>query len=136
LRDSAVSERKLGRLGAKVIGKPQPPHQQNCAQHAVIVPAAARRHSRRGDAAGPRQTLELARQRDVFHQWQIGKAADRPKRRSRDENRLVAGGDAGEPRAPIDHPGYEREQRMPAGDAQVETAPSAIKSAAQKRARN
>jgi hypothetical protein len=38
---------------------------------------------------------------------------------------LIAGGDAGEPRAPIDHPGDKRKQRMAAGDPQVEAAPRA-----------
>jgi hypothetical protein len=74
------------------------------------------------------------RQRDVFHQRQIGKAADRPKCLAGDKNRLVAGGDPGEPRAPIDHPGDECEQWMAPGDAQVETAPTAVQKCARDQA--
>jgi hypothetical protein len=73
----------------------------------------------------PALPLELSRQRDVFHQRQIGEAVDRPKRLASDKNGLIASGNAGQSRAPIDHPGDEREQRMPTGDAQVETAPTA-----------
>ncbi len=74
---------------------------------------------------GRHQPLEPSRQRDVFHQRQVGKAADRPECFARDEDCLIAGGDAGQPRAPIDHAGDEGKERMPPGDAQIEATPRA-----------
>ena len=97
-----------------------------------MVPAPTRSHRRRGDADRPREALELSRQGDVLHQRQIGKAADGAKRHAADKNCLIAGRDAGEPRAPIDHSRDQRKQRMTAGNTQVETAPSAVRSAARK----
>ena len=71
------------------------------------------------------QAFEPPRDGDVLHQRQVGKAADRFERFTGDEDRLVAGGDAGQARAPIDHAGDNDEQRMASGNAQVEAAPGA-----------
>ena len=57
----------------------------------------------------PAQALEPPRDGDVLHQRQVGKAADRFERFTGDEDRLVAGGDAGQARAPIDHAGDDGE---------------------------
>ena len=62
------------------------------------VTTRSRRHS------GGRDALQRLAQRDVLHQRERGEAAARRERRARHEDRLVAGRDAGEPRARVHEP--------------------------------
>ena len=104
----AIASRQRGRIGAEEIGEPQPPHQQDGAEHAVLVPAPARgRRRARARQSGRPMRFSRLRQRDVLHQRDVGKAAGRVERLARDEHRLVAGGDAGDARTPVHHAGDE-----------------------------
>ncbi len=97
--------RQPRRLDAEVISKPQAPHQQDGAQNAVVLPAPAGSDDRRADAKRPAQAFEPPRHRDVLHQRQVRKTANRHERFACHKDRLIAAGDAGQPRAPIDHAG-------------------------------
>src|SRR5271170_2540691 len=99
----AVTPCQANRLDAEIVGEAKAPHQQDGARYAVVLPAASGRDDRRRDTGRPAKTFEPVRDRDVFHQRQIGKAANGPKRLTADEDRLIAGGDATKPRAPINH---------------------------------
>ena len=121
-----VTQRQPRRLDAEIISEPQPPHQHDGAQHAVVLPAPAGGDDRLADAKRPAQALEPPRYSDVLHQRQVGKAADGRKCLAGHKDRLIAAGDTGQPRAPIDHAGDDRQERMPSGNAQIEAAPSAV----------
>ena len=119
--------RQPRRLDAEVISEPQAPHQQDGAQNAVVLPAPAGSDDRLADAKRPAQAFEPPRHRDVLHQRQVRKTANRHKRFACHKDRLIAAGDAGQPRAPSDHAGDDRQERMPSGNAQIEAAPDAVR---------
>src|SRR5712691_10692536 len=75
--------------------KPQPPHQEHGAQHPAPLPSPSRRDDFLGDAQRPRDALERARQRNVLHQIEGRKTPGPLERAAADEDRLVAGRDAG-----------------------------------------
>src|SRR5262245_40986434 len=61
-RDIAVAPRQRGRFCTEEIGEPQPPHQHDRAEHAVLFPAPARGGGPGWYAQRPRDALERARQ--------------------------------------------------------------------------
>src|SRR5437588_10464222 len=116
-----VIAREALRRGAEGIEEPQPPHQEDGAQHATGFPAASGGRYARSQACGRAAALEQAAERDVLHERDVGKAREGI---AAHEDRLVAGGDAREPRAQVHGATDEREQRPAAGDAHAEAAPA------------
>ncbi len=83
--------------------------------------------------AGGATRAQAARQLDVFHQRLVGEAADVLEQRAPHEHGLVAGGDAGQPRALVHQAATTRSIARPAVDAHVEAAPAGAARAARRR---
>src|SRR5262245_8693512 len=111
------------RIGTKEIGKPQAPHQNDCAEHSLLLPAPARGCDALAQAQRPAHALKPLAERDVFHQCNGGKAAYRLKRAAMHEHRLIASCDPGEAGAQVHEPGNNRQNRRAAVDLDVEAAP-------------
>ena len=89
------------------------------------LPAPARRDDALAQAERRRYALQPLAQRDVLHQRERRKPARRREGRARHEHRLVAGRDAGEPRAAVHAASAtSAQQRMPAFDPHVEAPPA------------
>src|SRR5262249_17763205 len=123
----AVLLRQLVRIGAEEIGEPQPPHQDDGVDDAVLLPASARRDDALGEAERGADALEPLAERDVLHQRDLRKSAGRLERVAAYEDGLIAGGDAGQPRAQAHQPADQNEQRRAALDLDVEAAPGAAR---------
>src|SRR5712692_6404245 len=121
----AVLPRQLLRIGAEEVGEPQAPHQHHGPQHAMLLPAPPGGDDALGEAQRPAHALEALAERDVLHQRDLVKAAGRLERLALHENRLVAGGDPGQPRADVHEKADDQQERMPALDLDVEAAPGA-----------
>src|SRR5262249_1922900 len=107
----AISLRELFRIGTEEIGKPQPPHQDHRAEHAVLFPAPTGGGDAFAQAQRPAHALEALAERDVFHQRDWRKTTRRLECRATHEYRLVAGRNPGEPRAHVHEPGDDEQQR-------------------------
>jgi hypothetical protein len=94
-------------------------------QHAVPFPAPAGGGSARRQARRPAQIAQRRRQRDVLHQRDVAVAADGIEGGPRDEQRLVAGGDAGQAGAEVHGRGDQRQPARTSLDAHVEAPPNA-----------
>src|SRR3977135_1585495 len=117
-----VLPRQLVRIGAEEIGEPQAPHQEHGGKHAILLPAPAGGDDALGQAQRAAHALEALTERDVFHQRDRIAAARRDEGIAAHEDRLVAGRDAGEPRAEVHENADDEQQRMPALDLDVEAA--------------
>src|SRR5262249_22386683 len=73
-----VSPCELFRICTEKICEPQPPHQDHCVEHAVLLPAPAGGGHALPQAQRFTDTLEPLRERDVFHQRDCRKPAYRP----------------------------------------------------------
>src|SRR5215470_190798 len=119
--------RELLRVGAEEIGEPQPPHQQDGREHAVVVPAPARGHDPFGETKRLAHALEALAERDVLHQRDLGEAANLLEGVAAHEDRLVAGRDPGEARAQAHEESDHQQERGAAVDPDVETPPRAAR---------
>src|SRR5216683_3316683 len=119
-RDIAIGPRELLGRGAQKEREAKTPHHENRAQYAALFPASTGGRDARAKAERPADALQAARDLDVLHQRDVGEAADGRESVASHEDRLIAGRDAGEPRAQVHHGGDHREERMPAFDAHVE----------------
>src|SRR6185312_17017014 len=68
-----VASGKLVGRGAQPVGEPQPPHEDQGAQHATPLPAPARSARARGEAGGRRAALHELGECDVLHECDLGK---------------------------------------------------------------
>src|SRR5262249_27079301 len=100
-RGVTIASRQCCRLGPQEIGEPQTPHQHDRTPDAMVFPPPARGGGAVREADGTRHPLERAGKRDVLHQRDGGKAADSLKSVACQEHRLIAGGNPGEPGAPV-----------------------------------
>ena len=101
-RRSRRRRARRARIGAEKEGEAQAPHGQDRARHAVRLPAPAGGRHARGKAGRPRQALKPAATARCPPSAGCRDSRRRlAKARARDEDRLVAGGDAGEPRAQV-----------------------------------
>src|SRR5262249_12343762 len=107
----AVSLRELFRIGTEEIGEPQPPHQDHCAQHAILLPAPTGGGAAVVQAQRPAHALEAIARRDVVQQREGREPARRLERRATREYGLVAGRYPGEPGADVHVPGNDAQQR-------------------------
>jgi hypothetical protein len=117
---------ELIRAHAEKVREPQPPHHHNRAENAALLPAPARRGHARAQTQRRRDALESSRKCDVLHKRNPRKAARRREGLRGDEYRLIAGCDAGQPRAQIHHERDHRQQRVFAFDRDVEAAPAMV----------
>src|SRR5215831_18709709 len=116
----AVLPRELFRICTKKICEPQPPHQDHCGGHAVLLPAPSGGGHAVPQAQGFTDTLEPLGERDVFHQRNCRKPAYCPEGVSAHEHRLVARCDAGEAREQAHEPSNHGQQWRAAVDLDVE----------------
>src|SRR5262249_8829312 len=115
----AVAMRKLPGIGAKEEREPQSPHQNDGGKHPILLPATPGGHHARAQAYRPAHPLEQLREHDILHQGNGREATHLDERLAPDEHRLVAGRNAGEPRAKVHEPRDHRKERMGPLDAHV-----------------
>src|SRR6185437_15675860 len=118
-----VESRKAFRSCPKVIEQAQPPHEHDRAKHAALLPAPARGPHPPAQAGRRAAALHFPAEGDVLHQrdrLEPGKCV------ATHENRLVAGGDAGEPRAQVHRPSDHLEEAMAPLDLDVEASPQTV----------
>src|SRR5216684_497354 len=120
---AVIETRKARRGGAQEKREAQLPHEENGAQHAMPLPAAARCHRLLGKTERPRDALERARQRDVLHQFERRKTAGALECLAPDEHGLISGGDAGRARAQVHEKSDHRQEDACTFDAHVEPPP-------------
>jgi hypothetical protein len=89
----------------------------------MALPAPSRSADRSAHAQRPGASPQSRRHLDVFHQRNLRKASELVEENTRDEDRLIAGRNAGEARAPVHHRGDHPQQRACAGDADIEPSP-------------
>src|SRR5262249_23082228 len=106
-----VLPRQFAWVGAEGVSEPQPPHQDHGVDDAVLLPAPAGGDDALGEAQRRADALEPLAQRDVLHQRNFRKTPGRLEGVAPREDRLVAGGDAGQPRAQAHQPANQDEQR-------------------------
>jgi hypothetical protein len=114
--------RELIGIGAQPVPQAQLPHEENGAGDAARLPAPGRGRDPRAQAGWRGNALHRLAEGHVLHQ--------RDRRETREiraahEDRLVAGGDAGEARAPVHAEPDQRKPRIARIDGHVEAAPGA-----------
>src|SRR6267378_2665215 len=93
-----VLARKALRRDAERVKQAQAPHENDGAQHAARLPAPAGGHDAAAYTCRAAGALHGAAEGDVLHQRDLGEARERV---APHEDRLIAGRDAGEPRAQV-----------------------------------
>src|SRR5258706_3637835 len=107
-------------LDAERIEEPQAPHEEDRSHDTARLPAPPGSRYALGQARRRTHSLHGAAESDVLHEGNLGKPDEYV---ASDEDRLVARGDAAQPRAEVHPAGDEPEQRMAALDAHIEAAP-------------
>ena len=103
--------------------EPQPPHQHDGAGDPPALPPPARRDHLLPQAGRARARPQRPAQGDVLHQLDVGESTGRQEDVAGDEDRLVAGGDAAQPRAQVHRTLDDAQHRMRAVEPHVEPAP-------------
>jgi hypothetical protein len=97
----------------------------------VPVPPPSRGDDPRAKAGRPAEPLQVARQHDILHERDVAKAADAPERIPPDEDGLIAGCDAGQPRAQVHQSRHDGQEPARALDRHIEAPPHELAQRAQ-----
>src|SRR5260221_10914640 len=92
---------ETARIGAQRVGEAQSPPEEDRAREPVALPAPARRDDALAQARRGTHSPQRLAKRHVLHQRDLGKAVHRLEGSAAREERLDAGGDAGEARARV-----------------------------------
>ena len=117
-------------MRAEPVGEAPSPHREDRPPGTPRLPTPRRRDDARAKAERTAcGALQALRQLDVLHQRLVRIAADRVEERALDEDALIAGRDARQPRAQVHHRGDEPQDAGTPRDRHVEPAPATPRSA-------